>query len=89
MNGKTFAQGQEYLVELGPATVPAVVPRLQDPEPGLREALVDVLGVIGDETTVATLEPVDEGPRRVGRGGGEARDRTLAAASLERLSALP
>jgi HEAT repeat protein len=77
MNAKTFAQGQEYLIELGPEAVPAVVPRLQDPEPGLREALADVLGVIGNETTVATLEPVTKD-----------RDASVAAAAKRAIARL-
>lgn len=55
-SSKVIAQGQEYLVELGPAFVPTVVPRLQDPEPELRAALADVLGVIGDGSTLPALE---------------------------------
>ena len=53
---KITAQGQEYLLELGPAMVPTLVPRLQDPDPDMREAIADVLGVIGDATTIPALE---------------------------------
>jgi HEAT repeat protein len=53
---KVVAQGQEYLIELGPAMIPTVLPRLQDPDPDLREALIDVLGVIGDASTLPALE---------------------------------
>lgn len=53
---KVTAQGQEYLLELGPAMVPTLVPRLQDPDPDMREAIADVLGVIGDATTIPALE---------------------------------
>jgi HEAT repeat protein len=55
-SSKVLAQGQEHLVELGSAIVPTVVPRLQDPEPELRAALADVLGVIGDGSTLPALE---------------------------------
>jgi HEAT repeat protein len=55
-SSKVLAQGQEYLVELGPAMVPTVTPRMQDPEPDLRRALADVLGVIGDQSTLPALE---------------------------------
>jgi HEAT repeat protein len=55
-SGKVLAQGQEYLIELGPAMTPTVEPRLQEPDPDVREALVDVLGVIGDEKTLPALE---------------------------------
>ena len=52
---KVTLQGQEYLVELGPSTMPALVPRLQDPDRELRAAFADVLGVLGDATTVDAL----------------------------------
>ena len=77
MNGKTFTQGQEYLIELGPAVVPTLVPRLQDPDPGLREALADVLGVVGNDTTVAALEPVTKD-----------RDASVAAAAKRAVARL-
>ena len=51
-----LAQGQEYLIELGPSMAPTVVPRMQDSDPDLREALVGVLGVIGDAATLPALE---------------------------------
>jgi HEAT repeat protein len=53
---KVHAQGQEYLVELGAAMTPTILPRLQEPGPDLRAALIDVLGVIGDESTVPALQ---------------------------------
>jgi HEAT repeat protein len=77
MNSKTFTQGQGYLIELGPAAVPTVVPRLQDPDPGLREALVDVLGVLGNDTTIAVLEPLTKD-----------RDTSVAAAAKRAIARL-
>jgi HEAT repeat protein len=56
MSPKVSAQGQEYLVELGPSMVPTLIPRLQDPDAEMREAVADVLGVIGDATTLPALE---------------------------------
>jgi HEAT repeat protein len=53
---KVLAQGQEYLIELGPSMTPTVLPRIQDPDPDLREALIDVLGVIGHDSTLPALE---------------------------------
>jgi HEAT repeat protein len=53
---KVQAQGQEYLIELGAAMTPTIVPRLQDPDADLREALIDVLGVIGGDTALPALE---------------------------------
>ena len=55
-SAKVLAQGQEYLIELGPSMAPTVVPRMQDSDPDLREALVGVLGVIGDAATLPALE---------------------------------
>jgi HEAT repeat protein len=52
---KVMLQGQEYLVELGPAAAPTLVPRLQEADRDLRAAFADVLGVIGDATTVPAL----------------------------------
>ena len=53
---KVTVQGQEYLLELGPVMVPTMIPRLQDPDPDMREAIADVLGIIGDATTLPALE---------------------------------
>ena len=53
---KVTAQGQEYLVELGSTMVPTLMPRLQDPDAEIREAVADVLGTIGDATTGPALE---------------------------------
>jgi len=57
-SSKVVAQGQAYLVELGPPMLPIVTPRLQDPDPDLRAALADVLGVIGDQSSLPALETV-------------------------------
>ena len=53
---KVLAQGQEYLIELGPPVAPSLPPRLQEPDPDIREAMVDVLGVIGNESTLPALQ---------------------------------
>lgn len=53
---KVRAQGQEYVIELGPSMTPTVVPRIQEPDPDVREALIDVLGVIGNESTLPVLQ---------------------------------
>jgi HEAT repeat protein len=76
-SGKALAQGQEYLIELGPAMTQTVVPRLQDPDPDLREALIDVLGVIGDASTLPALE-----------GAAKDRDDSVAAAAKRAIARL-
>jgi HEAT repeat protein len=53
---KVTVQGQDYLVELGPAVAPTAVARLQDPDADVREAMADVLGAVGDESSIAALE---------------------------------
>ena len=55
-SSKVQAQAQEYLIELGPSTAPTILPRIQDPDADLREALIDVLGVVGDASHVAALQ---------------------------------
>jgi HEAT repeat protein len=74
---KVTVQGQEYLVELGPMMVPTIIPRLQDPDPGMREALADVLGIIGDATTVPALE-----------AAAKDRDASVASAAKRALARL-
>jgi HEAT repeat protein len=61
-SSKVQPQGQEYLVELGPSMVATIVPRIQEPDPQVREALVDVLGVIGDGSTIPALEAAAKDP---------------------------
>jgi len=61
-SSKVTAQGQEYLVELGPSAAPTLVPRLQEPDRALRAAFADVLGAIGDESAVAPLTEAAKDP---------------------------
>jgi HEAT repeat protein len=55
-NEKVTLQGQEYLVELGSPYSSLIAPRLQDPDAAVRTAIADVLGVIGDASTLAALD---------------------------------
>jgi HEAT repeat protein len=55
-SGKLVPQAQEYLVELGPPTIPTLLARLQEPDATVREAIADVLGAIGDASVVPALE---------------------------------
>jgi HEAT repeat protein len=63
-------QIQAYLLELGPSVVPRVLPRLQEPDEGVRKYLATVLGAIGNHSTVAALTPLKDD-----------RDREVAAAA--------
>lgn len=53
---KMIPQAQEYLVELGTPLTVTLVARLQEPDPNVREAVADVLGIIGDASVVPALQ---------------------------------
>jgi HEAT repeat protein len=53
---KVVDQGVDYLVELGPSIAVSLVPRLQEPDAEVREAIADVLGAIGGPDTVPALQ---------------------------------
>ena len=55
-NEKLVAQGVESLIELGPSVAPQLYPRLQESQPEVREAIADVLGVIGGTGALAPLQ---------------------------------
>ena len=55
-SARVIPQAQEYLVELGSPMSVTLVPRLQEPDPSVREAVADVLGVIGDASVLPALE---------------------------------
>jgi HEAT repeat protein len=77
MNSKTLVQGEDYLIELGPAVVPTLLPRLQEPDPDVREAVADVLGVVGNESVVPALQALTKD-----------RDGSVAAAAKRALARL-
>ena len=74
---KVIPQAQEYLVELGPSMTPTLLPRLQEPDMNVREAVADVLGVIGDASVVPALETASKD-----------RDVAVAAAAKRALARL-
>jgi HEAT repeat protein len=69
-NTKVTSQVQEYLIELGSSVTSVVAPRLQEPDAGVRAAIADVLGVVGDASTLPALE-----------AAGKDRDPEVAAAA--------
>jgi HEAT repeat protein len=57
-------QIQGYLLELGPSVVPYIVPRLQEPDEGVRGHLAEVLGALGNQSTVTVLTPLKNDANR-------------------------
>jgi HEAT repeat protein len=57
---KMVPQAQEHLIELGPAIVQDLYPRLQESEPTIRAAVAEVLGVIGGAASLPALQPVTQ-----------------------------
>ena len=74
---KVIPQAQEYLIELGPAMIPTILPRLQEPDISVREAIADVLGAIGDASAVPALE-----------AAAKDRDASVASAAKRALARL-
>jgi HEAT repeat protein len=61
---KSAEQIQGYLLELGPPVVKFLTPRLQEPDEGVRQHLAEVLGAIGDQSTVTVLTPLKNDSNR-------------------------
>ena len=59
-SAKMAPQVAEYLLELGPAIVPALLPHLQDPDEAIRGNVALVLGAIGDDKTIEALKPLTQ-----------------------------
>jgi HEAT repeat protein len=57
---KMVPQAQDYLYELGPSILPSLYPRLQETDAGIRQGVAEVLGVIGDGTSVQPLQAVTQ-----------------------------
>jgi HEAT repeat protein len=53
-------QAQEYLVELGPSITQSLYPRLQESDASIREAVAEVLGIIGDAGAIPPLQTVTQ-----------------------------
>lgn len=54
---KLVPQAEAYLLEIGPAVVvPAITPRLQDPEVNIRIAVADLLGALGNDSVIPALK---------------------------------
>jgi HEAT repeat protein len=53
-------QIQAYFLEIGSSIAAPSIPRLQEPDEGVRRHLATVLGAIGDRSTVAALTPLKD-----------------------------
>lgn len=75
-SAKMTPQVAEYLIELGPSVVPALVPHLQEPDAAIRGNVALVLGAIGGEQALAALEPMTQDrDRDVARAAARAIER--------------
>ena len=55
---KTLEQARSYLLELGPAITSELIPRLQEPSAATRRTVADVLGAVGDTSTIDAITPL-------------------------------
>lgn len=55
---KAVRQVQAYLLELGPSVVPGLLPHLQEPGETMRRGVLEVLGALGDGSTMTAVEPL-------------------------------
>ncbi len=53
---KMVPQIEDYLLELGPGIARELLPRLQEPDPGIRARVADVLGALGDRVALPALQ---------------------------------
>ena len=61
-SSKVEAQARQYLIELGPSVTPPLFSRLQDPDPDIRQAVAEVLGVIGGDGALPALQTATKDP---------------------------
>lgn len=79
-------QASGYLVELGPAVVPALSAQLRDPNPIVRERIAQAMGLIGGEAARNALETTKRDPDvNVARAAerGLARIRIISSATQQ------
>ena len=55
---KVAPQVGAYLLELGPSIVPELLPSLADPSAEIRANVATILGQLGDQGTIAALQPL-------------------------------
>lgn len=75
------AQVGDYLVELGPAIVPLLLPHLQDPDKEIRAGVAQVVGALGGAGAATALQRLAQDPDRdVAEAAARALDRLQAQA---------
>src|SRR5205823_5908487 len=57
---KLAPQVSEYFIELGSTVAPALVAHLQDPSPAIRGNTAQVIGAIGDGSSLTALQPLTQ-----------------------------
>jgi hypothetical protein len=72
---KHARQARDYLIELGRPVLPDLYPYLNDPDPGVRAALCDIMGELGDADAIRHLKPLLNDPSAA---VASAADRALA-----------
>jgi HEAT repeat protein len=73
---RSVLQVQEYLLELGEGIMSDLVPRLKEPTPEIRARVAEVLGALGNASTLAALEPLTKDPdRKVADAAAQAIER--------------
>ena len=55
---QTIDQVRSYLLEIGPSAISDLSPRLQEPSVNTRRTIVEVLGAVGNTSTIASLSPL-------------------------------
>ena len=79
------AQIAGYLLELGPPVAPTLVSHLQDPSPAIRGNVATVLGAIGNDASLAALQPLTaDKDRAVAQAATRAIDRIKASSPKPR-----
>ncbi len=82
---KMAAQIAGYLLELGPPVAPTLVSHLQDPSPAIRGNVATVLGAIGNDASLAALQPLTaDKDRAVAQAATRAIDRIKASSPKPR-----
>jgi HEAT repeat protein len=74
-------QVQDYFVELGQPVEKELIPSLQEPDPAIRAAVADVLGLIGGDASLAALQGLQEKDKSVAEAISRAGERIKMRAS--------